>query len=259
LSGSGFFLLNQYNNFMEYKYTSIVLGKKDVGETDRIYFLYTLEGGKIQVLAKGVRKSGAKLAGLLENLTLADISIAKNQGIGKIISSVVENNFSSLRSDYYSLSKALFSINIFNHLIELDQKDLMIFDILREYLEALDSQSLISATLEVNQYEEKIELLTVVFLLKLLEILGYGREMSACVECGQNVSTENVAFSSKSGGLICEQCNRLLRAQLLLSANAIKLMRLASRGNIKSFGKLKVQKKDVDFVKMAIQEMLEWI
>ena len=60
---------------MEYKYTSIILDKKDVGETDRIYSFYTLEGGKIQSLAKGVRKSGAKLAGSLENFLFAGVIV----------------------------------------------------------------------------------------------------------------------------------------------------------------------------------------
>ena len=34
---------------MEYKYTGIILNKRDVGETDRIYSIYTLEGGKIRM------------------------------------------------------------------------------------------------------------------------------------------------------------------------------------------------------------------
>ncbi len=54
---------------MEYRYTAIVLGKKEVGETDRLYTFYTREQGKVRVVAKGVRKPEAKLAGQLENLS----------------------------------------------------------------------------------------------------------------------------------------------------------------------------------------------
>ena len=40
---------------MDYKYNGIILSKKDVAETDRIYSIYTREAGKIRVLGKGVR------------------------------------------------------------------------------------------------------------------------------------------------------------------------------------------------------------
>jgi len=244
---------------MEYKYTSIVLGKIDVGETDRIYSFYTLEGGKIQALAKGVRKPGAKLAGLLENFTYADISVAKNQGMGKIIGSVVENGFSSLKSDYYALSKITSSVNSFNRIVGLDHKDSAVFEILREYLEAVDSQSLVISTMKNSDYEDKIELLTVVFLLKLLEELGYGGEIGRCAECGKKIISEKIIFSAKSGGVVCADCNLSIRSQFSLSINAAKLMRMAQTSGLKSFIKLKALKKDVDCAKMAINEMLAWI
>lgn len=244
---------------MEHKYTSIVLGKRDVGETDRIYSLYTLEGGKVQALAKGVRKTGAKLAGSLENFIYAGITVARNQGMGKIISSVVENNFSSLRGDYYALSKAIASFNIFNKIIDLDHKDPAVFEVLREYLEAVDSQSLVFSTMENSDYEDRIELLTCIFLLKLLERLGYGGEMEGCVECGKKVASESIAFSAKNGGIVCESCNGAVRSQLFLSINAVKLMRMAMKNNLKSFVRLKVERRDVDCAKRAIKETLEWI
>jgi len=244
---------------MEYKYTSIVLGKRDVGETDRIYFLYTFEGGKVQALAKGVRKTGAKLAGSLENFIYADIAIAKNQGMGKITGSVVENGFSSLRGDYYALSKVTASLNIFNKIVGMENKDIAVFEILRDYLEVMDSQSLVVSTMEISEYEDKIELLTAVFLIKLLEVLGYGSEMENCVECGKKIGLGNIAFSAKSGGIVCDDCNGLARAQLFLGVNSVKLMRMAAKNDLKSFIRLKVQRKDLNATKMAIKEILEWM
>jgi recombinational DNA repair protein (RecF pathway) len=41
---------------------ALFLSKRDVGETDRICTIYTLEGGKIKSIAKGVRKAHAKLS-----------------------------------------------------------------------------------------------------------------------------------------------------------------------------------------------------
>lgn len=247
---------------MEYKYTSIILGKKDVGETDRIYSLYTLEGGKIQTLAKSVRKSGAKLAGLLENFTYVDISVARNQGMGKITGAVVENNFSSLRMEYDSISKAFESLNIFNKLVDLNQRDPELFMLLKEYLEAIDSQSLVSSTILSSDFKDKIDLLSAIFLFKLLNSLGYGIELDLCAECGKEYKKsqdEEFFFSAKSGGLICDYCARNIQSQLKLSGNTIKLMRLSLENGIKPFMKLKVKRKDVDFLSITINEILAWI
>lgn len=47
---------------MEYRYTALVLRKKEVGETDRLYTFYTKEQGKVRAVARGIRKSGARLS-----------------------------------------------------------------------------------------------------------------------------------------------------------------------------------------------------
>ena len=84
---------------MELRYNAIVLRKKEVGEMDRLYTLYTDTGGKLQVVAKGVRKPEAKLAGQLENLTLVQVIIAKGRGAGRIAGAVAEQSFLFLRQE----------------------------------------------------------------------------------------------------------------------------------------------------------------
>ncbi|EKE16470.1 MAG: recombination protein RecO [uncultured bacterium] len=244
---------------MEYKYTSIILGKKDVGETDRIYFLYTLENGKVQALAKGVRRAQAKLAGSLENFTYADITVVRNQGMGKVTSSVIENSFPSIRRDYDSLSKVFNAVNIFNKVVDFGNEDKEVFILLKQYLETMDSQSLIAATMNPVEYEEKLELLTAIFLWKLLNVLGYGSELNSCADCGSPVDKDDIYFSAQSGGIICKKCFEANRNKLMLSLNAVKLMRIAVGNEMKFFARIKVQRKDVNFLKMAIKEILAWI
>lgn len=245
---------------MEYKYTSIVLGKRDVGETDRIYALYTLEGGKVQVLAKSVRKPQAKLAGYLENFTLADVSVAKNQGMGKVTGVVVENGFASLRMQYYSISKVLATLNVFNKVVDLGHKDQKIFELLRDYLEAVDSQSLVFPTITPDCFEDKIDLLSSIFLFKMLNLLGYGIETKLCPECGKaHQSWGEFFFSAESGGLVCKECSKSGKSKLMISANSVKLMNLSLKNNPKSFLKIKVSGRDVDFLDMAIRDILAWI
>lgn len=239
---------------MDYKYTGIILDKKDIGETDRLYTIFTLESGKIKALAKGVRKVTAKLAGNLENFTLADIGIVKNQGTGKIISSIVESNFLNLRDNFETLSRALENVRIFNQSVQFEEKDERLFFLLKEYLEALDNLS--------ENTEEKIETVSLGFIFKLLEALGYGLEVGRCVVCGSQLkSDKDNFFSAELGGIVCIGCFSAEenRKGIKISPNAVKIIRLFFQNKLGSLAKLKVESRDLRELKIISQEFWRWI
>src|SRR3989339_1692485 len=91
----------------EFKYTAIVLGKTDVGETDRIYTFYTREAGKIRAMGRGAKKSTAKLAGNLETGNLAEVWVMKGRGLGNISGAIALNHFPGTRADFDKLDSLL--------------------------------------------------------------------------------------------------------------------------------------------------------
>lgn len=58
----------------------IVLSRTDFGEADRIITFLTPDHGKVKVIAKGVRKSKAKLAGSVEPFGVSDLSVIVGRG-----------------------------------------------------------------------------------------------------------------------------------------------------------------------------------
>ena len=58
----------------------IVLKRTNYGEADRIVTMLTKDFGKIQVMAKGVRRERSKLAGGIEPFSISEISIVKGRG-----------------------------------------------------------------------------------------------------------------------------------------------------------------------------------
>ena len=54
---------------------AIILGSKNIGESDKLVFLYTNELGKIKVIAKGARKITSKFTGHLETLNTCTVSL----------------------------------------------------------------------------------------------------------------------------------------------------------------------------------------
>lgn len=242
----------QDTNLMEYKYTGIILNKRDVGETDRIYTIYTLEGGKIKSLAKGVRKSQAKLASSLENITLADITIMRTRGLGKITSSIVEHNFSFLKKDFDALMETFLGLNIFDKLVDFENPDPQVFALLREYLTAVDFSS-------DEKGSEKHVILRLGFLMKLLESLGYFIEVSKCVCCGNKLNENMLGFSASSGGALCRDCaQENSNKASMIRPNSIKMMRIFLANDISTFGKIKASHEDCDGVRIALDDFLRW-
>jgi DNA repair protein RecO (recombination protein O) len=237
---------------MDYKYNGIILNKRDVGETDRIYTMYTLESGKIRVLAKSVRKANAKLAGFLENFTLAEIFVAKNQGMGKITGSLVLSDFPRIRSDFEIIRSVFESIELLNKLMKDENKDQKIFELLKEYLETMNE-------LAAQKKEFKAEIISLGFAFKLLEKLGYKIEVSSCVNCGEKIKEGNVFFDPQQGGIICEKCFSTSGLRIKTSRNSIKIIRIFFQNSIKSLVKLSADKKDIDNLKIIKQEFLKWI
>ncbi len=239
---------------MEHKYTAIILNKKDIGETDRIYTIYTLEQGKISAIARGVRKPQAKLASGLENFNLVDICIVKNKGLGNIKSVIVENSFSNARKNLEVLQNIFQVVKTFNKLVGDNESDKKVFDLLAEYLLVIDK----IVVKNDNQLSE-IKLLSIGFAFKLLDLLGYRAEVSCCVICRNGISAGQNYFSAKRGGVLCVKCVTEIQNKFFVSENAIKIMRIFLTNKLKSLVKLRVEKKDINELKIILRNFLGWV
>ena len=238
---------------MIYNYTGIVLGKYNVGETDRIYTIYTLEAGKIRVAAKGVRKSQAKLAGHLENFTLVGVSVAKRRGMGKITGATAENNFSRLKNNFELLTEAFKASEILNRLVKEEERDERIFKLFLEYLKSMDNKN---AAADVSVLPN---LLTQGFIFKLFDYLGYKIEANVCVNCGKPFYREGNYFSAERGGILCRNCAPKFAERIKADSNAVKIIRIFHQNSLKSLVKLKVNPTVINNLKIISREFFRWI
>ena len=237
---------------MEYKYVGIILKKRNVGETDRICTIYTLENGKVRSMAKGVRKPHAKLAASLENIILADITIEKTKGLGKITGSIIENNFTDLKKDCQATLEVFAALNLFDRLVDFESPDHKVFNLLKDYLLAADSCA-------AKSNNDKQFLLRLGFIVKLLHELGYTLEVKSCVKCGNPISENAPAFSAQHGGALCPYCfEKNQEAAILVHVNAIKMIRLFLHNRMSALSKIQASKEDCDRVNLLVEEFLRW-
>lgn len=229
------------------------MNKRDIAETDRIYVIYTLENGKVKAIAKGVRKPHAKLASSLETLTLSDITIVKNRGMGKIAGSISENVYPDLKRNSETLLEAFRAVALFEKLVDFENRDEDIFKLLCGYLDGVNDASKDQGDLE------KSRLLYLGFCVKLLDCLGYRIEASKCVVGGCRLEGERHFFSPSHGGVVCSNCATEEMRMLAITKNTVKIMRIFFQNGMNSLGKLKVEKKELDVLERVLKNFLAWI
>jgi len=153
-----------------YQTGAIIIKKIKLGEADRILTLYTPHLGKIQAVAKGVRRPRSKLAGHLELLTHSLVSLARGRNLDTIIGSQTINSFLLLKSDLQLTSYALYATELVEQFTADHIENYPLFRLLLETLECL------------CQAGNK-ELVLRYFELHLLNEVGYRPQLQQCVSC----------------------------------------------------------------------------
>lgn len=205
---------------MEYRYRALVLKKREVGETDRIYTFFTREAGKISALAKGVRKSEAKLASALETGSEVDITIVRTRGMGKVAGAILENSYGAARENFEVLRLVVATLNIFDKLVEPDESDQILFDMLAQYL----------LTMELFAREDQSQRTQLVdsgFFFQTAFHLGYTLQLQQCVFSGEKLlSGQRYILSPSQGGVINLRYANHVRDGIVVSEETIKALRL---------------------------------
>ncbi len=238
---------------MEFRYSAITLKKREVGETDRLYVLYTREAGKVQVKAAGVRKSEAKLAGQLETLSYGSVMVVRGRGSGKIAGALSENTFYFLRQELEVLQRVVQVVNSMERLVDWEEKDPVLFDLLLQYLSLGDE-------LVREEKKEKFFLLSEAFLIQLYAHLGYRIETNVCSVSGEKLESGGKHFFSPSaGGVIAERQSASGNRAFPMSENAIKLIRLILGNKLESIPRIDAEEKVLREVRQASNHFFRWI
>ena len=239
---------------MEYKYNAIILNKIDIGETDRVYVVYTLEAGRILARAIGVKKPNAKLAGNLEPITYCEIFLAKGKGRGNITGAIPIELFFAIKENISALEKVFGALKIFNRLVTQEEKDEKTFQLLLNYLIAMEK-----ITKETKESNLKFDILTLGFVFKLLQNLGYEMETKKCAKCAKKLVAGENYFNAERGGIICPACARMQNNKIRITDEAVKLIRIFLDNKIENLGKIKTESQNLRNPKIIAMEAVRWV
>jgi|GEM_PF-2207042 len=187
---------------------AFVLTSEPVGETDRRYSLLTKDFGKIEAVAKAVRKNTAKLAGHLEPVNFAWVGLIESKSgflLGKqawqITQALEKESFRALRARSAhpeSFRAALAGAAILDEFLTGLLPDDAVFSLWVQFLTGLERHTA-AQPLRLNP-----DFFLAEFVLKLVFALGLFSKPDHCAKCGAQLGKSSAYF--RDNHFLCEKC-----------------------------------------------------
>lgn len=237
---------------MDYKYNAIVLGSREIGETDRVYSFLTAENGKVRAVGRGTRKPVAKLAGNLESLTQVEVFIHKTKGLGNISGVIPVNSFLRIKENVDILEESLLVSKVLEKIILEDQKEGEVYSYFESFLKLANQSA----------KEEKMidfKFLRIGLLVKIFEELGYRFEADQCIECGRKPTSGGNYFDFSRGGIFCQACKKNKTGGVLISDDLIKAIRIILANKLENLTKLKLNDREKSNLEKLVNTFYQWV
>ena len=231
---------------------AFILKKTKLGEADHILTFLTPEYGKVQAVAKGVRKPGSKMAGHLELLTHSRIFLAQGRNLDTVTGCQTIDAFLSVKEDLELTAQGLYISELAFHFTTEHQENRKIFELLLKTMQhlcdsAVNNQQQIAPqpstpNIPPSTFNLKSSSLVLLryFETQLLKESGYGPELQQCLACFKPLEPVINYFHAPSGGTLCPNCGSEKSFALPVSVNAIKVLRLLRDDYLATAARLKI-------------------
>lgn len=146
-----------------YQTEGFVIGHKNTGESNRLFYLLTRDFGLVVATAQGVRELKSKLRYTLQYLSYANINLVRGKGIWRLTTAEKLNHINTATKKENRIVAGRIT-NLLKRLLVHEAKHPDIFEETHEALDFLSKE-----TLSPDEYKA----LEVIFVMRVLNMLGY--------------------------------------------------------------------------------------
>jgi DNA repair protein RecO (recombination protein O) len=213
------------------KAEGIVIRTTDYGETNKIVTLYTREQGKVGVMARGAKKPRSKLAASGQLLTYGQYLYTIGKGLGTLQQGDIENPFRYIKADIFKMAYATYIVDFVDKMPISDVRNPYLFEFVLQLLTYIDEG--------VHP-----QVLSLIFDVKMLPILGVEPQTSHCIQCQS--TTGPFKFSISGGGILCLRCSASDPRAIPVSGTFLKLINLFKRMDVAHLGKIDLKQETIN-------------
>lgn len=230
------------------KTKGVILKEVNAGEADKILTILTKSHGKITGYAKSSRRPRSRLIAGTQLFCYSDMVLFKGKDMYSVNSCDVIEPFYSIRNDIVKLTYAV-------HMC-----DILIDTVQEEQPSGKTLQLFLNSLYMLANSEKSPALISHIFELRLLKILGYAPRVSSCVYCGSE-DINNMEFDFTECGLVCSDCARKRNGSLYIRPGTVKALQHIIYSNINDLFKFDVSEEIIHeldrILKIYLRDRLE--
>jgi DNA repair protein RecO (recombination protein O) len=223
---------------------ALIIRARDFGEADKILTLYTREYGKIQAIAKGVRKPVSRLRGGVQMFAHSKLLLYRGRSLATVSQAENIESFGSLQEDLVKLVYA-------SYLAEL--LDIAVPE--REPNERLFLTTLLAFGLLLG---EDPELVCRMYEIRLLYLLGYHPHLAHCMVCRRGLGAGAFFLDPERGGIVCAECSGRRSLEGSISSGTILTMQKLLTIEPRQTFRLKISPGQRGELEKALESYLEY-
>lgn len=229
------------------KTKGVIIAEKVMSDFDKMLTILTPNLGKIECVAKGSRRPKSLLMAGTQFLCFGEYLLYKGSENYSMNSCETIELFYNIRTDLDKLKYAVYITKIVNDVTTENQNN---YKILQLFLNTL---------YVISNTDKDLELVSSIFRIRLLSIIGYRPEITQCKICKQK--EDLTKFSIIDNGFKCESCGRPDKGAINMNEttkDAIRYIILSDAKKIYSFQVPKETMEELKIIsKVYLTEKLE--
>ena len=205
---------------------AILLRRMDYGDFDVIITFFTLQRGKLSLIAKAAKKSTKRFAGILELFSTLEVVAAatgRGRGLPVLQEAVLKQPFSAIRADFRKTAFASYWVELIYNWMEDNYRQDELYYLLEHVLTELDNGHTAPAVLNI------------LFQMRFLTLSGHHPNLTACSLCRKQLDSINQAainIDLQRGGIVCSDCIDNSASRLALAKGTIKELLWTAGGKL---------------------------
>lgn len=237
----------------------LVLRRRDVADADRLLTVLTPGEGKIELLAKGVRKTVSRKSGHLEPFTHAHVMVAQARTWDLITEATTVESFRYLRENLDAIGQASYACELVDAFSDSGDENRPLWELALFVLRELDEAAAGGDATGGALVDELPPNLLRWFDLHLLSLAGFQPQFFNCLGCSAPIEPGANFFSLSEGGIFCPRCGPLRSDVEAVPVDVLKVLRYLQSQPWPEVRRLSVRTSVARYVDTLLQRYLSHV